>query len=108
MHQAIEKGNKDAIAHWLEKERENVNVCRGGSTNHQHIAVANGTALHWAVYYGQQEIAQLLLNNGAGTSNCQKLLKFKHITIHIFKLVTHRVVSFPDPPYDKCTRERRF
>ena len=83
MHQAIEMGDKNTIAHWLKKEKENVNICRGGSTYHQHIAVANGTALHWAAYYGQLEIAQLLLDNGAGISNCHKLLKFKDSSPYI-------------------------
>ena len=44
-----------------------MNECRGGSKFPRHHAVANGTALHWAVYYGQLEIAQVLLDNGAGT-----------------------------------------
>ena len=43
-----------------------MNQCKGGSDYPGHFAVANGTALHWAVYYGQLEIAQLLLDNGAG------------------------------------------
>ena len=47
-----------------------MNECRGGSANYRHFAVANGTALHWAVYYGRLEVVQLLLTNGAGISNC--------------------------------------
>ena len=43
-----------------------MNEYRGGSDFSRRHAVANGTALHWAVYYGQLEIAQLLLNSGAG------------------------------------------
>ena len=43
-----------------------MNGCRGGSDYPGHFAVANGTALHWAVYYGQLEVAQVLLDNGAG------------------------------------------
>ena len=73
MHQAIKVGDKSTIEHWLKKERKNVNIRRGGSTYHQHIAVANGTALHWAAYYGKLEIATLLLENRAGTSNCYTL-----------------------------------
>ena len=69
-YQAIEVGDKDTIVQWLEKEKKKVNVCRGGSAYHAHIAVGNGTALHWAVYYGQHEIAKLLLDSGAGISNC--------------------------------------
>ena len=43
-----------------------MNECRGGSANYRHFAVASGTALHWAVYYGQLEIAELLLDKEAG------------------------------------------
>ena len=43
-----------------------MNECRGGRAFPRHYAVANGTALHWAVYYGQLGITQLLLDNGAG------------------------------------------
>ena len=66
MHQAIEVGDKDAIEQWLENEKRNVNKCKGGNATHHHFAFVNGTALHWAVYYGQQNIAKLLLDNGAG------------------------------------------
>ena len=44
-----------------------MNECRGGSKFPRLFAVSNGTVLHWAVYYGQLEIAQVLLENGAGT-----------------------------------------
>ena len=43
-----------------------MNTCKGGSANYRYFAVANGTALHWAVHYGQLEIAKVLLENGAG------------------------------------------
>ena len=89
MHQAIEMGDKDTIANWLIKERKNVNRKRSGSSSHRHHAVANGTALHWAVYYGQVEIARVLLESGAGISKLvAKVQTF--ITIPIFNLVTHR------------------
>ena len=64
-HQAIARGDISTIEQWLQKEGTNVNECRGGSA-YPH-AVSNGTALHWAVYYGQLEIAKLLISNGAGT-----------------------------------------
>ena len=44
-----------------------MNEYKGGRAFPRHHAVTNGTALHWAVYYGQLEITQLLLDNGAGT-----------------------------------------
>ena len=64
--QAIETGDESAVKKWIQEDRKRVNECKGGSNSHQHFAVANGTALHWAVYHGQLEIAQLLLCNGAG------------------------------------------
>ena len=63
---AIARGNQPAIEQWLQDESTKVNECRGGNANYRHFAVADGTALHWAVYYGQLKIAQLLLANGAG------------------------------------------
>ena len=67
MHnKAIETGDKAIIEEWLQKDKTRVNQCRGGSVIHRHFAVANGTALHWAVSYRQWEIVQLLLDNGAG------------------------------------------
>ena len=65
-YKAIETGNKPIIEKWLQEDSRRVNKCRGGSVILRHFAVANGTALHWAVSYGQVEIAQLLLDNGAG------------------------------------------
>ena len=43
-----------------------MNECRGGRDEHGNLIVANGTALHWATYYGQLEIAKLLIEKGAG------------------------------------------
>ena len=65
-HKAIGRGDISTIEQWLKDEGTKVNECKGGSDFPRHHAVANGTALHWAVYYGQLEIAQLLLNSGAG------------------------------------------
>ena len=52
-----------------------MNKCRGGGASHGHFIVGDGTALHWAVYYGQLDIAQLLLEKGAGTH----MYKYKNI-----------------------------
>ena len=57
-------GDQSTVEQWLQEIGTKVNKCRGGSADSH--AVADGTALHWAVYYGQLEIAQLLLDNGAG------------------------------------------
>ena len=64
---AIEKGETSTIEEWLQCEGTKANQYRGGRAFPRHHAVANGTALHWAVYYGKLEITQLLLDNGAGT-----------------------------------------
>ena len=63
---AIECGDVSAVKQWLEEEETRVNDCKGGTASHGHFFVGDGTALHWAAYYGQLEIAKLLLNNGAG------------------------------------------
>ena len=63
---AIERGDQSTVEQWIQNEDTKVNDCRGGNASRHPFAVANGTALHWAVYYGQLDIAQLLLKNGAG------------------------------------------
>ena len=67
---AIEKGNQSAINQWLQNGKTKVNEFRDGRACHRHFVLADGTALHWAVYYGQLEIAQQLLHQHAGISNC--------------------------------------
>ena len=62
-HKAIESGDVSAVQQWLDEE---VNKCRGGRASHGYFFVSDGTALHWAAYYGQLEIAKLLLDKGAG------------------------------------------
>ena len=64
-HQAIARGDISTIEQWVQKEGTKVNECRGGSA-YPH-AVSNGTALHWAVYYGQLDVTRLLISCGAGT-----------------------------------------
>ena len=68
--QAIERGDQSTIEEWLKDKDTKVNECRGGTALSPPFAVANGTALHWAVYYGQLDIAQLLLDKGAGMYIC--------------------------------------
>ena len=70
MYKAIESGDVSTLKQWLKDYKTKVNKYTGGSAYPRHFAVANGTALHWAVYYGQLEIVQLLLRNGAGISIC--------------------------------------
>jgi len=65
-HKAIENGDQSTIEEWLQENDTRVNECRGGRAAFKHNAVSNGTALHWAVYYGQLEIAKQLLEKGAG------------------------------------------
>ena len=59
-------GDISTIKKWIKEDQTRVNGCRGGRAFPRHFAVADGTALHWAVYYGQLEVAQVLLDNGAG------------------------------------------
>ena len=42
-----------------------VNRRRGGQCNTNNFEVRNGTALHWAAYYGKVEIAKKFLERGA-------------------------------------------
>ena len=65
--QAIEKGDKSVVERWLKRQGQNLNHLRGGTswsftTQFYH---ADGTALHWAAYYGQLDIAKLLIDSGA-------------------------------------------
>jgi len=65
--EAIKRGDRDVVDKWLKRERHNVNRSRGGhswSFTARYIR-EDGTALHWAAYYGQQDIAKLLIDNGA-------------------------------------------
>jgi len=64
-------GELSTVEQWLLKEDTRVNESKGGRAFPGHNTVANGTALHWAVHYEQLEIAQLLLDNGAGISIIQ-------------------------------------
>ena len=66
MHKAIKCRDKSAVKRWLDEEGTEVNGCIVGRASHGHFFVGDGTALHWAAYYGQLEITKLLLNNGAG------------------------------------------
>ena len=63
---AIECGEEATVKEWFEKEETRVNECKGGEHAHGHFRVSNGTALHWAAYYGQSGIAKLLIDKGAG------------------------------------------
>ena len=65
-HKAIENGDQPTVEKWLQKNITRVNVCRGGNACYKHHAVSNGTALHWAAFYGQLEIAKQLLEKRAG------------------------------------------
>ena len=52
---------------WLKTtlKDEDVNCKRGGKHDSNDFEVSNGTALHWAAYYGRMEIAKLLIGKRA-------------------------------------------
>ena len=100
-HKAIETGDKSIIERWLQNEGINVNECRGGSAFPRHHAVADGTALHWAVYYGQLEIAELLLRNGAGT--IYDIVNKNWYKDKIYIPYHLPVIRHPPPPHLSCT-----
>ena len=59
---AIENDSREAVKEW---RIEGINHKRGGEDKSNDIEVRDGTALHWAAYYGKVEIAKLLLGNEA-------------------------------------------
>ena len=98
IHKAIKNGEKSTVKGWLLNEDTKANEYRGGRAFSRHHAVANGTALHWAVYYGQLEIAQLLLENGAGICNLgnqqalvQDLVFYPLVQTTMYKVVEEKV-----------------
>ena len=105
IHKAIENGEKSTVKGWLLKEGTKANEYRGGRAFPRHHAVANGTALHWAVFYGQLEIAQLLLDNGAGMCNLgnqqalvQVLVFYLLVTMTMYKIVEEKVIYYQLEP----------
>ena len=50
-----------------------MNECKGGRHTHGHFSVSDGTALHWAAYFGQLKIAKLLIDKGAGMHYAKKI-----------------------------------
>ena len=54
------------LQEWLDKEYEDVNRYRGGHATEGGFEVEDGTALHWAAYYGNYRAAKLLIEKGAG------------------------------------------
>ena len=54
------------LQEWLDRESENVNRYRGGHATEGGFEVEDGTALHWAAYYGKYHAAKLLIEKGAG------------------------------------------
>ena len=54
------------LQEWLDRESEGVNRYRGGYATEGGFEVEDGTALHWAAYYGNCHAAKLLIEKGAG------------------------------------------
>ena len=51
---------------WLDRTKGVVNRYRGGFTINDGLVLEGGTALHWAAYYGQRAIVDVLIEKGAG------------------------------------------
>ena len=83
MHKAIKCRDKSAVKRWLDEEGTEVNECIVGRASHGHFFVGDGTALHWAAYYGQLEIAKLLLDKGAGI--CNRLFAVVKVVLKLYK-----------------------
>ena len=61
---AIENDDREAVVKW---RIEGINHKRGGEDKSNDFEVRDGTALHWAAYFGKVEIAKLLLGKEAST-----------------------------------------
>ena len=64
--QARKDEKEKKIKQWLERESEDVKHCRGGYATEGGFEVEDGTALHWAAYYGNYHATELLIDKGAG------------------------------------------
>ena len=49
-----------------------------------------GTALHWAAYYGQQDIAKLLIDNGASKSLQKYLGRSSLLHLVVLPILSHK------------------
>lgn len=63
---AIRDGEETVVEQMTELD---VNRRRGGKCNTNDFEVSNGTALHWAAYYGKVEVAKKFLERGASMLN---------------------------------------
>ena len=54
------------VEKWLETTKvKDINCKRGGECSTNNFEVRDGTALHWAAYYGKVEIVKKCLESGA-------------------------------------------
>ena len=54
------------LEQWVNSDSEGVKHCRGGHATEGGFEVEDGTALHWAAYYGNYHATELLIEKGAG------------------------------------------
>ena len=94
-HKAIESGDVPAVQHWLDEEGADVNKCRGGRASNGHFFVGDGTALHWAAYYGKLEIVNLLVDRGASTCFNSLLVAIKVLSNQTWIKLTYCLNTIP-------------
>lgn len=65
---AIRKDEDKAIEQLKKMTKDELNHSRGRNPDSNDFEVADGTALHWAAYYGKKEIVEQLFKKGASES----------------------------------------
>ena len=55
---------------WLDRKKGDINHYRGGFAIKDGLVLENGTALHWAAYYGQLAIVKALIEEAGLIVKC--------------------------------------
>ena len=83
------------LQEWLDRESKDVNCYRGGYDSEGGFVVEDGTALHWAAYYGNYRAAKLLIEKGAGVILLVLYSQLKLVLLmHGFKVFTAVFANF--------------
>ena len=74
---------------WLDREGKKVNRYRGGfAISGGGFLVQDGTAMHWAAYYGSCDIVKMLTDNGAGGVLC-----YLHFNNYCSSFAAHLLIA---------------